>query len=220
MREFRSLQGALEGHFEKRRADLPDKLRQRIEQDLVLIAGIWDHLSADQRREAAREWDFKHDPAFEEDRQRSWDAEVQRQELERQIAQWEATLAPTALDLAKKESRLAELRRELVEALASGVVTVAVAEPQAVARRDRARKPTPDEMAAWYKQRVIEHDPRDPPPSRPEDEKAAKAHFRSVGLKMLVRAARNEFAPIAWKESGPKGRKVHARSVATQPGLK
>jgi hypothetical protein len=142
--------------------------------------------------------------------------------LERQIAEWEATSTPTALDLAKKETRLAELHQELalVEARASGVVTMAVAEPQADAQRDRARKPTPDEMAAWYKQRVVEHDPLNPPPSRPEDEKAAKDHFRRGGLKALVRAARNEFAPIAWKESGPKGRKAHARSVATQPGLK
>jgi hypothetical protein len=175
MCEFRSLEAALEGHFEKRWADLPGKLRQRIEEDLPLIAGtcdpppkpdpspaalagnIWDVLSADQRRLAAQEWDTKHDPALEQARQASSKAEVQRQELERQIAQWEATSAPTALDLAKKESRLAELRRDLAS-LASGRPTVTGNQPQeqSVATKSLSRRTTAEQMRQWMFQHQLD----------------------------------------------------------------
>jgi hypothetical protein len=89
--------------------------------------------------------------------------------------------------------------------------------------QQRAPKPTAERMGSWYRQRVADHDPSQPPPTRREDEKAAKADFECGGLKDLVREARNKYAPAQWKESGPKGRKVKAhaaRAIAIQPGPK
>jgi len=90
-----------------------------------------------------------------------------------------------------------------------------------VSRVHGAPMPTPEKMGTWYRQRIADHDPQQPPPSRLDDERAAKEYFERGGLKNLVRVARNKFAPITWRESGPKGRKVQARAAraaATQPG--
>jgi hypothetical protein len=86
----------------------------------------------------------------------------------------------------------------------------------------RAALPTREKVETCYRRRVDDHDPQQPPPSRLDDERAAKKHFGRSGLKDLVRAARNKLAPNPWRESGPKGRKVHARAAATatQPGPK
>ncbi len=73
----------------------------------------WDALSPDQRRSVAAQWDYQHDPAMESDRQYWWDFYQKMQALEAQIEQWSAIATPTAIDLAQKETRLAELQREL-----------------------------------------------------------------------------------------------------------
>ena len=73
----------------------------------------WDHLSAEQRRTVTLQLDYQHDPATEQDRQFWWDHFQRQDELKAQIAQWEATAAPTAGDLALRETRLKELRQEL-----------------------------------------------------------------------------------------------------------
>jgi hypothetical protein len=83
--------------------------------------------------------------------------------------------------------------------------------------------PTSEMVNSWYRERVADHDPQLLPPTRSEDERAAKIHFKRGGLKELVRAARNDFAPDAWKEPGPRGRKAKAhvaRVTTTQSGLK
>jgi hypothetical protein len=79
------------------------------------------------------------------------------------------------------------------------------------------RLPTADEVKVWYLERVAKHDPSQPSPSRPDDEKAGRDYFRAIGrrtgepLKDMVRAARAKHAP-GWAASGPKGRKAHAHA--------
>lgn len=52
-------------------------------------------------------------PTTEQDRQFWWDHFRRQDELKAQIAQWEAAAAPTAGELALRETRLKELRQEL-----------------------------------------------------------------------------------------------------------
>lgn len=111
MNDFVSLSGALEGWFDKPLFDLPKVLRQRVEQALFPLS--WDDLSVNQRIEWAPQWDYQHDPATEGDRKFRWDCYVRMDEIKKEIEKWGAVSAPTAIDLEKKEARLAELNREL-----------------------------------------------------------------------------------------------------------
>jgi len=108
---FVSLATALEGWFDKPKDELPDELRQRVETDFSPMP--WDALSPDQRRSVAAQWDFRHDPAMENERQYWWDFYILMDDLKKQIEQWSAIATPTATDLAQKETRLVELQREL-----------------------------------------------------------------------------------------------------------
>lgn len=109
--EFRSLTLALESDFDKPLGELSEVLRQRVVQEFFPLP--WDELSVDQRKSAARQLDYQHDPATAQDRQLWWDISQRRRQLEKQIETWERTAAPTASDLALKESRLTQLHREL-----------------------------------------------------------------------------------------------------------
>lgn len=110
MSDFDSLTWAFESWFDKPLRDLPDALRQRVEQEFSVP---WGALSADQRRSLALQLDYQHDPAAKQD-QRFWrDFFVQKDDLENQITQWEAVATPTATDLALKEAQLKELRQKL-----------------------------------------------------------------------------------------------------------
>ena len=73
----------------------------------------WDSLSADQRRSVALQLDYQHDPATEQERQFWWDFFERMSNLKTQIAQWEVLATPTAADLARKETRLMELKQKL-----------------------------------------------------------------------------------------------------------
>ncbi len=110
MSSFDSLTWALEGWFDTRLRDLPDALRQRVKRDFPMS---WDGLTADQRRRIARQLDFQHDPATEEDRQFWSDFSERKNAIEKQIAEWKVVATPTAGDLAQKEARLAGLKTEL-----------------------------------------------------------------------------------------------------------
>lgn len=110
MSDFDSLTWALEGWFDRPLHKLPDAVRQRVEGDFPVP---WDSLSIDQRRSAAYQWDYQHDPATEQDREFWWDFFLRKSVIEKQIAEWEAVATPTAGDLAQKEKRVAELRQEL-----------------------------------------------------------------------------------------------------------
>ena len=75
-------------------------------------------------------------------------------------------------------------------------------------------------MQVWYRQRVATWDATIPPPSREDDERAAKDHFQVKGLRELVRQVRTEEAPHDWTNDGPKGNKRYARNLVVQPGQK
>ena len=111
MTTFDALTLALENWLATPLCELPDSLRRRVEKEFAPMP--WDHLSAEQRRTVTLQLDYQHDPATEQDRQFWWDHFQRQDELKAQIAQWEATAAPTAGDLALRETRLKELRQEL-----------------------------------------------------------------------------------------------------------
>lgn len=111
MEQFDALTQALEDWFDRPLGELPDALRQRVEREFFPMP--WEQLSGAQRRSVATQLDYQHDPATEQDRQFWWDFFQRIDELQKQVAEWEAVAAPTAAELAKKETRLAELQQEL-----------------------------------------------------------------------------------------------------------
>ena len=111
MTTFDALTLALENRLATPLCELPDSLRRRVEKEFAPMP--WDHVSAEQRRTVTLQLDYQHDPATEPDRQFWWDHFQRQDELKAQIARWEATAAPTAGDLALRETRLKELRQEL-----------------------------------------------------------------------------------------------------------
>lgn len=111
MENFDSLTAALNNWFDIPLADLPEAIRERVDRDFFPMP--WDRLDADQRRSVAGQWDYQHDPATEEEWHFWRDFFPRKEDLEAQIAKWEAAATPTAGDLALKEARLKELRQEL-----------------------------------------------------------------------------------------------------------
>lgn len=110
MADFNSLTTALEGWFDKPLADLPDEQQQRIRDDFFPMP--WDSLNEDQRRSVAAQMDYWNDPATEDERERNWQLLSELDEIERQIAEWEAVATPTALDKAMRDDRLKMLREQ------------------------------------------------------------------------------------------------------------
>ena len=113
MEDFDSLTWAFEDWFDTPLCDLPDKLRQRVEQEFFPMP--WDKLSADQRRSVALQLDYQNDPATEQDQKLWWDFFQRADALKKQISEWEVVATPTAAELALKESRLVQLRQELAQ---------------------------------------------------------------------------------------------------------
>lgn len=111
MSSFDPLTLACEGWFDKPLFDLPDALRQRLEDEFWPMP--WDRLTAAGRREVTQQIDYRADPAMEQVRQFCWDQSERMILITTDIAKWEAIATPTALDLAQKETRLTELRQEL-----------------------------------------------------------------------------------------------------------
>lgn len=110
MSTFESLTLALERHFAKALADLPEALRQRVEKEFFPMP--WDNINPDGRRSIALQLDYQHDPATESDRQFWWDFFERMHEVEAQIKEWESADSPTATDKVMKETRLNDLRLE------------------------------------------------------------------------------------------------------------
>lgn len=111
MQQFDALTPALEGWFDYPLDGLPDALRERVVREFFPMR--WEQLTGDQRRSVALQLDYQRDPATEQNRQ-FWSDFFQRlDELKEQIAEWQAVVTPTAAELAKKESRLAQLQQEL-----------------------------------------------------------------------------------------------------------
>lgn len=173
MSNFDSLTLAFEDWFDTPLCDLPETLRRRVEQEFADMP--WDRLSADQRRSVALQLDYQHDPATEQDQQFWWDFFQHINAIKENIAEWEAVAAPTAADLALRETRLAELRQELarmeiqkrqargdyyparkrllvedeVSSPSPGLHVQYVAYPKAMYQLAERLDATPEEMAAW-----------------------------------------------------------------------
>lgn len=111
MSDFDSLTWAFEDWFDTPLCDLPDILRQRVEQEFFPMP--WDKLSADQRRSVALQLDYQHDPATKQEQQYWFDFFEQERAIKNQIEEWELIATPTAGDLALKEARLADIRQKL-----------------------------------------------------------------------------------------------------------
>lgn len=110
--DFESLTKALEGWFETPLGRLPTQLRTRVEKDLFLWP--WNELTVQQRRMAAEQWDYRHDPATEQERKFWWDLFLRRYAVQERIAEWQAVATPTAIDLKHKDDQLEKLQQELV----------------------------------------------------------------------------------------------------------
>ena len=167
--DFDSLTLALEDFFDTRLEDLPDALRQRVRKEFFPMP--WADLSGARRREVARQIDYQHDPSTEDERQHWWDFFGRMREVERQIADWEAAATPTASDLALREARLIELRRQLAQikthkrqergdyqpsrpmdkstAPPSGETVRYIPYPKAMAQLEARLGATVEELAAW-----------------------------------------------------------------------
>lgn len=112
MNSFNSLAVALEGWFDTQLCDLPDTLRQRVDDEFWPMP--WDRLRAEERRSVALQLDFSNDPAMEQVRQFWWDHSDRQISILAKLAEWESIPTLSAGDLALKEARLTELKRELV----------------------------------------------------------------------------------------------------------
>lgn len=105
-----SLAVALQGWLEAPLSDLPRALRERVEREFFPVP--WDGLSAHARRALAQQADAKNDPGAQQDAQFWWSFGVRKYALLREIARWQEVAAPTAGDLALKQSRLEALKKE------------------------------------------------------------------------------------------------------------
>jgi hypothetical protein len=169
---FESLTIALEGWFDKPLSELPETLRKRVDVEFPPVP--WDDLSVEQRRGAALDFDYGNDPATTQARQFGWDFFVRQDDLKRQLEHWTRVDAPTASDLALKETRLADLhqklaRMELQKRQARGDYYPTTSSPQGKFTPSGSESPvfqyiaypkamnqlatrlnaTPEELAAW-----------------------------------------------------------------------
>lgn len=120
MSSFVNLTLALEGLFDEPLSALPEALRQRVEAEFCPTQ--WDELSVESRRIVALQRDYQHGPETEKERRVWWEWASRIEAIMAQIAEWEATATPTALDLTEKQKRLAELRQELASVKTEDIV--------------------------------------------------------------------------------------------------
>ena len=111
MTDFNSLTLALETWFDKPLSKLPKKLRLRVEKEFFPMP--WNDFNAYQRRSVSLQLDYQHDPATASEQQFWWNFFERESALKTQVAQWEAATTRTASELALRETRLKELRKEL-----------------------------------------------------------------------------------------------------------
>jgi hypothetical protein len=111
MSSFNSLTLACDGWFDKALAELPEALRDRLEDEFWPMP--WDMLSAQGRREVCSQIDFDADPATQSIRLLRWEYAEAKFAIEDQIKKWEMVTTPTAIDLRTQELQLAELQTQL-----------------------------------------------------------------------------------------------------------
>lgn len=98
--------------FKTKLDGLPAMIRTRIEADFFPMP--WDQLSPEQRRRIAEQWDERHAPGGMRAKELAWGLVVEKARIESQIAELQGSLTPTSTDIAKKETRLNELKQDLV----------------------------------------------------------------------------------------------------------
>lgn len=111
MPDFESLEAKLEKWFGESSHELPASLRALVMSAFEPFS--WDELSPDQRRSLTNQLDYKNDPATDTHQKYWFSFGVKRRELEAELEKWQLVAAPTATDLAQKESRIAQLKQEL-----------------------------------------------------------------------------------------------------------
>jgi len=147
--KFESLATALAPYFGKPIDQMPEDLRRRIIQDLVIPP--WDTLTEDQRRSAAMQWDMHFDPALKDERRRLHKLAVRIHELKAS----EPGRLPSEIEF--KRQRLAELESEFTDQV-----------PRSVAQASEEPRPpnSPPQTEA------TEGSPRATPRRAPTDEEA------------------------------------------------
>ena len=152
-KEFESLTQALEGWFDKKLEELPEDLRQRVDAEIGHWPP-WDILSANQRRESARQSDYWNDPATEPERKFWWDHFVQLEKLEDELSGLEAISAVSAEGFMQKEARCKELRREI--ARMEKIKEYPSSKGQAGKKPGRSRKQLSLGLEAFYLKKLDE----------------------------------------------------------------
>lgn len=73
-RDLVALEALLEEHIQKKRADLPAELRERLAKGLnEMVWEMWDSLPEEERRKQCEDWIERHHPALEAKRVKEWD---------------------------------------------------------------------------------------------------------------------------------------------------
>lgn len=114
MTEFQALAPLIEPLLDQDFDQLPKEI-QAIWKERIVLFG-WDAITPGQRLELARQQDYQHDPATQEERQAAFDAVTAVHDLQRQIRDLELAPTPTALDVIAREDRLKTLSVELGQA--------------------------------------------------------------------------------------------------------
>jgi hypothetical protein len=125
MTEFVSLTASLEGWFDKPLRDLPKGLRERVEE--AFWPNLWDVVSAEQRQYRALQWDYDHDPATLDERQRVWDLVVKKHETESKIRELELMAVTTPLEIESKTRQIVNLQQQLEHLKATEAIDSTVA---------------------------------------------------------------------------------------------
>jgi len=116
---YRSLYSALKGWYCKPLAEYPAELRSWIEYGLGLgmtpqrVQTWWDSKSPAARIAYAKQWDCQHDPAFKARHEEIENFCNAYDRLARSVAEWEQAGTPTAIDLERRDEKLATLRPQL-----------------------------------------------------------------------------------------------------------
>ncbi|MDE2437381.1 MAG: hypothetical protein KGM49_14085 [Sphingomonadales bacterium] len=133
--DFEPLTHVLEDWFACSFDEIPEAVRQQIASDLW---PIWDELSEPQRRDAAVQWDAMHDPAYEQERERTWSLWCELDAVRRETGEWDALRPQSITEKAEQANQLHALRereRQLLDELNSPGPPPAASEPR-VRRRD------------------------------------------------------------------------------------
>lgn len=113
MDDFKPLSPLLKDYYHLDLEHLPQGLQERIGDALFPIS--WGMLLPEQRQRWVEGWDYRNDPATEDERQKEKKLVDDLFEIERKITQWKSVATPTAQDLATQERTLEELEKQHAE---------------------------------------------------------------------------------------------------------